>query len=104
MNPGTRGGGNVPNNVIGPAHTADAYHLMAGNSNNHDNRGQNVLFLDGHVTFEVTPYCGAIHLTTGIPDNIYAAGTGDNGACSETAYPVDAADSVCLPTDDPGGK
>ena len=58
MNPGTRGGSSPPNNVVGPAHNASAAQLAAANSNNHQNKGQNVLFGDFHVSFEKTPYCG----------------------------------------------
>lgn len=103
INPGTRGGSRPPNNVVGPAHDASASQMAAANSNNHRNKGQNVLYGDGHVEFQITPYCGALH-PTGIRDNIYTAGTGDHGLCDDTALPVDAKDSVLLPTDDPGGK
>ena len=104
MNPGTRGGFNPPNNVTAPAHNASASDLARANSNNHQNRGQNVLFGDFHVSFETSAYCGAIHEGTGIRDNIFTAGNGDNGTCDDTSFPVDAQDSVLLPTDDPGGK
>jgi prepilin-type N-terminal cleavage/methylation domain-containing protein len=104
MNPGTRGGSNPPNNVVGPPHNATTSQMAAANSNNHQNKGQNVLYGDFHVEFAATPYCGATHLGTGIPDNIFTAGAGDGGTCDEKSYPVDAQDSVMLPTDDPGGK
>lgn len=104
INPGTRGGTNPPNNVVAPAHTAGSRQMAAANSNNHQNKGQNVLYADGHVDFQTTPYCGAVHPTTGIPDNIYTAGNGDGGITDDTALPVDDRDSVLLPTDDPGGK
>jgi prepilin-type N-terminal cleavage/methylation domain-containing protein len=104
MNPGTRGGGSPPNNSVGPAHDAAPRQMAAANSNNHRNKGQNVVYGDGHCAFETTPYCGAVHRNTGIRDNIYAAGTGDRGVCDESAFPEDPRDSVLLPTDDPGGK
>ena len=104
INPGTRGGNNPANNVIGPPHNAPAKLMAAANSNNHRNKGQNVVYGDGHVQFQTTPYCGAIHPDTGIPDNIYTAGTGDGGTTGDKAMPEDAKDSVCYPTDDPGGK
>ncbi len=103
INPGTRGGGSPPNNVTGPAHNASFKLMRAANSNNHKNRGQNVAYGDGHVQFQITPYCGEIH-PGGTRDNIYTAGTGDGGICSELATPVDKHDSVLMPTDDPGGK
>ena len=40
-------------------------HIEYGNANAHDQEGQNVLFLDGHVAFEYKSFCG-IH-----EDNIY---------------------------------
>jgi prepilin-type N-terminal cleavage/methylation domain-containing protein/prepilin-type processing-associated H-X9-DG protein len=104
INPGTRGGSRPPNNAIGPVHDAPDRQMAAANSNNHRNKGQNVVYADGHVQFQTTPYCGAVHRTTGIRDNIYAAGTGDRGICDEEAFPADTRDSVLLPTDDPGGK
>jgi prepilin-type N-terminal cleavage/methylation domain-containing protein len=103
INPGTRGGVNPPNNVTGPHHDASSAQLAAANSNNHANKGQNVAYGDAHVEFQKTPYSGARHESTGIPDNIYTAGAGDGGRCSDKAFPVDAQDSVLLPTDDPGG-
>jgi prepilin-type processing-associated H-X9-DG protein len=78
--------------------------MAAANSNNHGNKGQNVLYADGHVDFQTTPYCGMLHPETGIRDNIYTAGTGDGGITDDTALPVDAHDSVLLPTDDQGGR
>jgi prepilin-type N-terminal cleavage/methylation domain-containing protein len=106
LNPGTRGGTNPPNNVVAPAHDAAERAMMAGNSNNHRNRGQNVVYGDGHVTFQSTPYCGEVHVGVagGTIDNVYTAGTGDGGLCDDKALPVDKHDSVLLPTDDPGGK
>jgi prepilin-type processing-associated H-X9-DG protein len=118
INPGTRGGSNPPNDVLGPAHDATEREMRAANSNNHRNKGQNVAYGDGHVEFAITPYCGASH--GGVRDHIYTAGAGDNGLvkkgngkgnggakplldCSDKALPVDKFDSVCMPTDDPGG-
>jgi prepilin-type N-terminal cleavage/methylation domain-containing protein/prepilin-type processing-associated H-X9-DG protein len=103
INPGTRGGSRPPNNTEGPAHDAPPYKLMQANSNNHRNRGQNVLYGDGHVQWQWTAYCG-MPRAGGFGDNIYTAGAGDNGTTDESAMPVDEKDSVLLPTDDPGGK
>jgi prepilin-type N-terminal cleavage/methylation domain-containing protein/prepilin-type processing-associated H-X9-DG protein len=107
INPGTRGGSNPPNNVVAPPHDAGTYQMAAANSNNHNNRGQNVLYGDGHIEFQSTPYCGAIRPAFGFPDQIYTAATsptGDGGTTDNTAQPVDKSDSVLLPTDDPGGN
>ena len=103
INPGTRGGSNPPNNVVGPPHNAPKSRMAAANSNNHRNAGQNVLYADTHVEFQATPYAGE-YRADGIRDNIYTAGAGDGGITGEMAAPVDAHDSVLLPTDDPDGK
>jgi prepilin-type N-terminal cleavage/methylation domain-containing protein/prepilin-type processing-associated H-X9-DG protein len=104
INPGTRGGANPPNNVVSPPSNASSAKMAAANSNNHRNKGQNVLYADGHVEFSITPYCGASRPNTPIRDNIYTAGAGNGGICSELAMPIDKWDSVLMPTDDPGGK
>jgi prepilin-type N-terminal cleavage/methylation domain-containing protein/prepilin-type processing-associated H-X9-DG protein len=44
--------------VIPPPANATPLNLSAGNSPNHDRAGQNVLYVDGHVEFQSTPYCG----------------------------------------------
>jgi prepilin-type N-terminal cleavage/methylation domain-containing protein len=103
INPGTRGMGVIPNNVLGPLHTASDSEMRAANSNNHRNKGQNVLYSDLHVEFSTTPYCGAQH-RNGFRDNIYTAGATEPGTCDDKSQPVDKYDSVLLPTDDPGGK
>ena len=103
INPGTRGGSNPPNNVVTPSHGASTNDMAAANSNNHNNKGQNVAYGDCHVEFQLSPYCGAFR-SGGFRDNIYTAGAGDGGICGDTALPVDNQDSVLLPTDDPGGK
>lgn len=103
INPGTRGGSSPPNNVSGPAHDAPAAKLAAANSNNHRNKGQNVLYGDMHVEFSATPYCGMQRSST-LRDHIYTAGDSDGGLCDDKALPVDEKDSVLFPTDDPGGK
>jgi type II secretory pathway pseudopilin PulG len=41
--------------------------LARGNSTNHRQAGQNVLYVTGGVTFQTTPYCGYLN------DNIYTA-------------------------------
>jgi prepilin-type processing-associated H-X9-DG protein len=60
-----------------------------GNSNNHEQDGQNVLFGDGHVEWTKTCLCG----TNG--DNIYA---NQNNHLDQS--PVNGTDSLLLPTDD----
>lgn len=65
MNPGISANGR--DDVVTPAHDAEALSRSRGNSRNHGKAGQNVLFGDGHVEFAVTPYCGYGG------DNIYTA-------------------------------
>jgi prepilin-type N-terminal cleavage/methylation domain-containing protein/prepilin-type processing-associated H-X9-DG protein len=61
---------------------------IKGNSGNHEQEGQNVLFGDGHVTYELTPLCGPNN------DNIYT-----NKANHIDQSPLDKDDSLLLPTD-----
>jgi prepilin-type N-terminal cleavage/methylation domain-containing protein/prepilin-type processing-associated H-X9-DG protein len=58
-----------------------------GNCFTHERQGQNVLFADGHVSWETTRRCGLGK------DDIYA-----NKAGQFMASPVDATDSLLLPT------
>ena len=51
--------------VINPAPTASRWEMQVGNSAAHDREGQNVLFGDGHVSFERRPDVAARY------DNIY---------------------------------
>jgi prepilin-type N-terminal cleavage/methylation domain-containing protein/prepilin-type processing-associated H-X9-DG protein len=59
-----------------------------GNSGNHEQEGQNVLYGDGHVIYQLTPLCGANG------DNIY---TNKNNKVNQS--PVDKDDSLLVPTD-----
>ena len=54
--------------------------IKLGNANQHQEDGQNVLFLDSHVSFEKTPYCGIND------DNIYTYW--DGGDIRRGAVPV----------------
>ncbi len=63
-NPGVDG---LDSNVTLPSFDAPALKLQVANSKNHAGAGQNVLYADGHVAFQSTPYCGVEH------DNIYTA-------------------------------
>lgn len=66
-NPGVGGG----SNVTAPAWDSSPFQLEQANSLNHRRVGQNVLYTDGHVQFQTTPYCGVGH--AGERDNIYTA-------------------------------
>jgi hypothetical protein len=81
------------------------HQMRLGNSPIHGGEGQSVLFADGHVEFQVTPFCGAIRPAPGsaiFRDNIYTAG-GPNSVSTTGAQPVvlsapqDQFDSVLLP-------
>jgi prepilin-type processing-associated H-X9-DG protein len=100
LNPGT----SVPNGGKGVTgvDTVSASSIMrTGNSLNHDQDGQNVLYGDGHVEFTNNPFCGTQR------DNIYTArvnGTVTNpftsgNTCdnSSKSSPLDTADSILLP-------
>lgn len=62
---------------------------VRGNSVNHEQHGQNVLYADGHVTFALTPLAGAGG------DNIYT-----NSAGLVEASPRGVKDSVMVPEGD----
>jgi prepilin-type N-terminal cleavage/methylation domain-containing protein/prepilin-type processing-associated H-X9-DG protein len=68
-----------------------------GNSRNHKQDGQNVLYGDGHVEFANDVFAGVTK------DNIYARSSGGANNASDTANwyksPRDKNDSVLLPTD-----
>jgi prepilin-type processing-associated H-X9-DG protein len=78
--------------------------MRLGNSANHEQDGQNVLYGDGHVEFQNNPFCGTQR------DNIF---TGRAGVSTQTnpftkggflttsqAAPLDPTDSILLPVDD----
>lgn len=81
--------------------TSSGRQMRKGNSPNHDQDGQNVLYADGHVDFVNTPFAGVQR------DNIYTARTqattifagGGAGVIltAATLTPYDSADSVLLP-------
>src|SRR2546430_6647417 len=61
MNPGTVNGSELLTVTL----RSSAPQIRAANSRNHYQNGQNVLYADGHVTFQSTPFCGVRQ------DNIY---------------------------------
>ena len=57
--------------VVGPSFNAPPLELAKANSSNHRKAGQNVLYADGHVAFQSTPFCG---VGQGVRrDNIFTA-------------------------------
>ena len=108
INPGISGG--PPNNtnlVTFPMYTSSRLDMQRANSNNHQNEGQNVLYGDGHVEFQQTPFCGPL-IGTGtntFNDNVYTARTSastspslNGGTLNGPSY--DAQDNILLPADD----
>jgi prepilin-type processing-associated H-X9-DG protein len=108
INPGTSPASY--DDVLKPTPTSSAKDIKLANSNNHDKDGQNILYGDGHVAWENSPFAGAIDLRIfpsacpGVPnhDNIYTTSDATGGAYSPrvVASPADRNDSVLLPTDD----
>jgi prepilin-type processing-associated H-X9-DG protein len=86
INPGTAGDGD---NVLAPTSSSSANTMKQANSPNHDRDGQNILYGDGHVSWESNPFVGVDR------DNIYTTRDG-----KVVASPADANDSILLPTDD----
>jgi len=113
MNPGNTGGpAATPNKVTQPKYD-DAKKVMArGNSNNHQQEGQQVVYCDAHVEFQQTPFCGVPRVNaSGQPlpfrDNIFTSGVGgakgDGSNLDSGSPPDDPTDMLLLPTDDPNG-
>lgn len=63
--------------------------IRALNSRNHRSAGQNVLYIDGHVGWSETSFCGRLG------DNIYLSGVSDSQFPGDS--PQGRNDSVLLP-------
>lgn len=92
-----------PPSVLEVVPTSKRQEMLRANSANHNGDGQNVLYADGHVEFQNTPFCGMLR-DAGRPakafrDNIYTFGNGHRtvGTIGVTGAPVDELDSVLLP-------
>lgn len=79
-------------NVYLPVLNSPTSVMQQGNSRNHEWEGQNVLYGDGHIAWQKTPFCGIAQ------DNIYTSEIGV--APKVEASPGHPADSILLPTDD----
>ena len=112
IGPAANGGPNTDPTAI--PYNASSKDMARGNSNNHKNEGQNVLFCDGHVEWSSTCFAGVQRPGRAYRDNIYAnhgeataPNTDANGKGGDIdaggAKPGDAADSSLLPRDDGGG-
>ena len=85
-----------PNTTFNPSNintSSPNSQMRGGNSLNHDEDGQNVLFGDGHAEWETNPFCGTQH------DNIY---TGRHAIGTTTAGPFVSAGSMTI--NDPGAS
>jgi prepilin-type processing-associated H-X9-DG protein len=94
MNPGMTGG--AVNVTTVTTTTSAARDLMHANSRNHGGDGQNVLYGDGHVSFEQNPFVGVNR------DNIFTTKANSSALTGGPviACPFDANDSILLPTAD----
>jgi prepilin-type N-terminal cleavage/methylation domain-containing protein/prepilin-type processing-associated H-X9-DG protein len=104
INPGT----SVPNTTYNPTNvqTNSPNSVMrAGNSANHQQDGQNVLYGDGHAEWMNNPFCGSQHdnIYTGFGTATTSPGNGypfiAGGTCKQvaTSSPYDSLDSILLP-------
>jgi len=104
INPG-KTGGTPPDNVLTVTPNSARKDMQNANSNNHNGDGENVLYADGHVEFQNTPFCGMLRTTgtaaTAFRDNVYTSskGTTNTGGATDQG-PQDQTDSILLPTDD----
>lgn len=83
---------------------SDRITMTRGNSNNHQNDGQNILYADGHAEWQPSPYAGPIigMGTNTWNDNVYTARSGamtDGGTYSKSSLPFDNLDAVLLPVE-----
>ena len=107
FNPGTAGkmanGDPRELDVREVAFTSSKKDMARGNSNNHRNEGQQVVYVDAHVEWQATPFCGP--LRPGIPwrDNIFTSKTAAvdpaTGKGGDLGQPKDRGDDVMHPGD-----
>jgi len=102
INPGNTVNGASTSNAGTVRTNSSASGMKDGNSNNHGQDGENVLYGDGHVEFQNNPFVGIQR------DNIYTVSDFTATSVASPQYtttvfvgaPVTANDSVLLPTDD----
>ena len=97
INPGLTVGGAAVS-IGNLTSTSSSAQLKQGNSANHDQDGQEVLYADGHVEFQSSPFCGIDK------DEIYTISDANppNNFTTNTyiGSPLGPNDSVLLPSDD----
>ena len=103
INPGVTGSND---NVTAVNSTDSARNTRAGNSSNHDKDGQNVLYGDGHVEFQQSPFVGIgrDNIFTARSTSTTTAGGNQAGFIGGTTFwqasSYDSNDSFLLPMDD----
>jgi len=88
-------------NVNGVQFTSGRRDMATGNSNNHQNEGQNVAYCDGHVEWQTSPFAGVQRPGLNFRDNIFTAGkpgAASNGVTQPGtgSKPVDSQDAVMM--------
>jgi prepilin-type N-terminal cleavage/methylation domain-containing protein/prepilin-type processing-associated H-X9-DG protein len=104
INPGMVGG-NPKDDVQAPRPASPRNIMANANTNNHNGDGQNVLYADGHVEFQNTPFCGMLRpgtTATSFRDNIYTATAALATGHNAKSGPMDQYDSIMYPHDDGG--
>ena len=91
INPGTAGTNDA---VLVVTNTSSSQQMKQGNSNNHDEDCQNVLYGDGHVEFQQNPFVGVQR------DHIFTRSVTSGNPQHVLQSPRDANDSILLPTDE----
>jgi prepilin-type N-terminal cleavage/methylation domain-containing protein/prepilin-type processing-associated H-X9-DG protein len=108
INPGEGATATATDSVTNVLSTASARDTRKGNSSNHDKDGQNVLYGDGHVEFQQSPFVGvgrdniftARTVSTTTVGGTYTGVFGVNSADFWKTSSFDANDSFLLPMDD----
>ena len=101
-------GNTLKTDVTVVSYNSGAKDMARGNSNNHSNEGEEVLYCDGHVEFQNTPFCGAQRIGEVSRDNIYTYGD-DQGATGKgnvglSSGPFDLYDAYLLPSPNTNGS
>jgi prepilin-type N-terminal cleavage/methylation domain-containing protein/prepilin-type processing-associated H-X9-DG protein len=106
LNPGNgapmANGDSRTTSVTTVAYTSGRKDMALGNTNNHQNEGQNVAYCDGHVEWQTSPFAGVQRPGRAFRDNIFTSGnpTGAGGTAptaAAAASPQDSQDAVMLP-------
>ena len=104
INPGIVGGN--PKDDVQIPRPASPRNVMANaNTNNHNGDGQNVLYADGHVEFQNTPFCGMLRPGTTdhvVPGQHLHRDRGAGHRPHAKSGPMDQYDSIMYPHDDAG--